>query len=220
MVTEIEHAAVLEPCRTLEREGFGVTRVPPAASGIVALDAIASALRPETILVSVMAANNEVGTLQPIAEIGRLCRERGIIFHSDAVQAAGRVPVDVDAWGVDLMSLSAHKMYGPKGVGALYVRKSRKPRLRLQPQMEGGGQEKGLPLGHVERAGNRRPRRRRARGRRRAARTERRSGSARCATGCSMACDRGSRASRSTALSRRGSRGTCTYPFRVPKRRR
>ena len=94
-----------------------------------------------------MAANNEIGTLQPMAEIGRLCRERGIVFHSDAVQAAGRVPVDVDAWGVDLMSLSAHKMYGPKGVGALYVRKSRKPRLRLQPQMEGGGQEKGLRSG-------------------------------------------------------------------------
>jgi cysteine desulfurase len=147
VVTEIEHAAVLEPCRSLEREGFEVTRVPVAESGIVAVDAIESALRPETILVSVMAANNEVGTIQPLAEIGHLCRERGIVFHSDAVQAAGRVPVDVDAWGVDLMSLSAHKMYGPKGAGALYVRKSRKPRLRLQPQLEGGGQEKGLRSG-------------------------------------------------------------------------
>jgi cysteine desulfurase len=147
VVTEIEHAAVLEPCRSLERDGFAVTRVPVAASGIVAVDKVASALQPDTILVSVMAANNEVGTLQPIAEIGRLCRARGIIFHSDAVQAAGRVPVDVDAWGVDLMSLSAHKMYGPKGVGALYVRKARKPRLRLLPQMEGGGQEKGLRSG-------------------------------------------------------------------------
>ena len=147
VVTEIEHAAVLEPCRSLEREGFDVTRVAVDASGVVDLGAIASALRPETLLVSVMAANNEIGTLQPIAEVGRLCRERGIILHSDAVQAAGRVPVDVDAWGVDLMSLSAHKMYGPKGVGALYVRKARKPRLRLQPQMEGGGQEKGLRSG-------------------------------------------------------------------------
>jgi cysteine desulfurase len=147
VVMEIEHASVLEPCRGLERDGFGVTRVPVAASGIVAVDAIASALRPDTILVSVMAANNEVGTVQPIAEIGRLCRERGIILHSDAVQAAGRVAVDVDAWGVDLMSVSAHKMYGPKGVGALYVRKNRKPRLRLQPQAEGGGQEKGLRSG-------------------------------------------------------------------------
>ena len=147
VVTEIEHAAVLEPCRSLERDGFDVTRVAVAASGIVDVGAIASALRPETILVSVMAANNEIGTLQPIAEIGGLCRERGIILHSDAVQAVGRVPVDVDAWGVDLMSLSAHKMYGPKGVGALYVRKTRKPRLRLKPQLEGGGQEKGLRSG-------------------------------------------------------------------------
>jgi cysteine desulfurase len=147
VVTEIEHAAVLEPCRSAEREGFAVTRVPVGASGIVEVDAVASALRPETVLVSVMAANNEVGTVQPVAAIGRLCRERGIAFHCDAVQAAGRVPVDVDAWGVDLMSLSAHKMYGPKGVGALYVRKARTPRLRLQPQMEGGGQEKGLRSG-------------------------------------------------------------------------
>ena len=147
VVTAIEHAAVLEPCRSLEREGFTVTRVPVGPSGIVAVDAIASALQRDTILVSVMAANNEIGTLQPIAEIGRLCRERGIVFHSDAVQAVGRVPADVDAWGVDLMSLSAHKMYGPKGVGALYVRKARTPRVRLKPQMEGGGQEKGLRPG-------------------------------------------------------------------------
>jgi cysteine desulfurase len=147
VVTTIEHSAVLEPCRTLEREGFAVTRVPVEAAGIVSVDEVASALRPETILVSVMAANNEVGTVQPIAEIGRLCRARGIPFHTDAVQAAGRIPVDVEAWGADLMSLSAHKMYGPKGVGALYVRKGRQPRLRLQPQMEGGGQEKGLRSG-------------------------------------------------------------------------
>ena len=147
VTTAIEHPAVLEPARTLEREGFEITAVSVAPDGIVAADEVARALRPDTVLVSVMAANNEVGTLQPIAEIGRLCRERGIPLHSDAVQAAGRVPVDVDAWGVDLMSLSAHKMYGPKGVGALYVRKSRKPRLRLQPQMEGGGQQKGLRSG-------------------------------------------------------------------------
>jgi len=147
VVTEIEHSAVLEPCRVLEREGFTVTRVAVAPGGIVETSAIESALRPDTILVSVMAANNEVGTLQPVAEIGQLCRQRGIVFHTDAVQAAGRIPVDANAWGVDLMSLSAHKMYGPKGVGALYVRKARTPRLRLQPQMEGGGQEKGIRAG-------------------------------------------------------------------------
>jgi cysteine desulfurase len=124
-----------------------VTRVETDASGVIDVARIADALRPDTILVSLMAANNEIGTLQPIAEVGALCRERGIVFHSDAVQAIGRVPVDVEAWGVDLMSLSAHKMYGPKGVGALYVRKDRRPRVRIAPQAEGGGQEKGLRSG-------------------------------------------------------------------------
>ena len=147
VTTTIEHPAVLEPCRGLEREGFAVTRVAVDETGIVDAGAIASAMRPETILVSVMAASNEIGTVQPMAEVGRLCRERGIVFHTDAVQAAGRIPIDVEAWGVDLMSLSAHKMYGPKGAGALYMRKGRSPRLRLAPQMEGGGQEKGLRSG-------------------------------------------------------------------------
>lgn len=147
VATVIEHAAVLEPCRTLERRGFAVTRVAVDESGVVVAERIADALRPDTILVSLMAANNEIGTLQPVAEVGALCRERGIAFHSDAVQAVGRVPVDVGAWNVDLMSLSAHKMYGPKGVGALYLRKDRRPRLRLLPQAEGGGQEKGLRSG-------------------------------------------------------------------------
>jgi cysteine desulfurase len=147
VTTEIEHSAVLEPCRTLEKDGFTVTRVAVDQSGIVAASMIAAALRPDTILVSVMAANNEVGTVQPVAEIGAICRARGIVFHTDAVQAAGRVPIDVDGWGVDLLSLSAHKMYGPKGVGALYMRKARTPRLRLAPQMEGGGQEKGIRSG-------------------------------------------------------------------------
>jgi cysteine desulfurase len=138
---------VLEPARHLESEGFEVTVVAVAPDGIVATDALARALRPDTVLVSVMAANNEIGTVQPIAEIGRLCRERGILFHSDAVQAIGRVRFDVEESGTDLVSISAHKMYGPKGVGALYVRRARRPRIRLQPQAEGGGQEKGLRSG-------------------------------------------------------------------------
>jgi len=147
VTTAIEHPAVLEPARTIEREGFEVTVVGVGRDGIVATDEIARALRPDTVLVSVMAANNEVGTVQPIAEIGRLCGQRGILFHTDAVQAIGRMPVRVDEWGTDLVSISAHKMYGPKGVGVLYVRRSRRPRIRLQPQAEGGGQEKGLRSG-------------------------------------------------------------------------
>ena len=143
----LEHAAVLEPCRTLEREGFAVTRVRVGSDGIVDLDDVRRALRPDTVLVSLMAANNEIGTLQPVAGVGALCREHGAVFHTDAVQAVGRMAVSVEDWRVDLMSLSAHKMYGPKGVGALFVRKGRRPSLRLQPQMEGGGQERGLRSG-------------------------------------------------------------------------
>jgi cysteine desulfurase len=143
----LEHAAVLEPCRTLEREGFEVTRVGVGGDGIVDVEDVRRALRPDTVLVSLMAANNEIGTVQPVAEVGALCQEHGAVFHTDAVQAVGRLPVSVDDWRVDLMSLSAHKMYGPKGVGALFVRKGRRPPLRLQPQMEGGGQERGLRSG-------------------------------------------------------------------------
>ena len=147
VVSAIEHPAVLEPARHLQAEGFEVTVVAAGADGIVATDEIARALRPDTTLVSVMAANNEIGTVQEVAEIGRLCRERGILFHSDAVQAIGRLPFHVEKSGTDLVSISAHKMYGPKGVGALYVRRARRPRIRLQPQAEGGGQEKGLRSG-------------------------------------------------------------------------
>jgi cysteine desulfurase len=147
VTTALEHPAVLEPCRTLEREGFEITRVAPEANGVVSPRDVADAIRDDTSLVSLMGANNEVGTLQPVVEVGALCRERGVLFHSDAVQAVGRLPVDVSRWCVDLMSLSAHKMYGPKGVGALYVRRGRKPRVRLQPQAEGGGQEKGVRSG-------------------------------------------------------------------------
>ena len=146
VTTEIEHPAVLEPCGTLARRGFEVTRVGVGPDGLASPRDVLAALRPDTVLVSLMAANNEVGTLQPVAEVGAACRERGILFHSDAVQAVGRVPVNVGEWKVDLLSLSAHKMYGPKGVGALYVRRAR-PRIRLEPQAEGGGQEKGLRSG-------------------------------------------------------------------------
>jgi cysteine desulfurase len=141
-----EHKAVLDPIRRLQREGFRVTVLPVDAYGRVSAEQVAQALTPHTTLVSVMAANNEVGTLQPIRAIGRLCKERGVLFHSDAAQAAGKVPLDVEEMGVDLMSLSAHKMYGPKGVGALYVRR-RDPRVRLEPQIDGGGQERGLRSG-------------------------------------------------------------------------
>ena len=147
VTTVLEHAAVLEPCRILEREGFRISRVETTPDGLVEPQRLIAALQPDTVLVSMMAANNEIGTIQPVVEIGRVCRERGIAFHCDAVQALGRIPIDVEAWGVDLLSVSAHKMYGPKGVGALYLRKERRPRLRLQPMLEGGGQEKGLRSG-------------------------------------------------------------------------
>jgi cysteine desulfurase len=141
-----EHKAVLDPCKRLEREGFRVTFLPVDQFGRVTPQQVAEALTEETILVSIMAANNEIGTLQPIREIGQLCKQRGVLFHTDAVQAAGTVPLDVEEMGIDLLSLSAHKMYGPKGVGALYVRR-RDPRVRLEPLFDGGGHEGGLRSG-------------------------------------------------------------------------
>ncbi|HWV17074.1 MAG TPA: IscS subfamily cysteine desulfurase [Rhodocyclaceae bacterium] len=140
-----EHKAVLDPFRELERDGFEATYLDPLPNGLITLDQLKAALRPDTVLVSVMAVNNEIGVIQPIAEIGELCREKGIIFHVDAAQATGKMPIDLEQLKVDLMSFSAHKTYGPKGIGALYVR--RKPRIRLEAQMHGGGHERGLRSG-------------------------------------------------------------------------
>jgi len=140
-----EHKCVLESCATLEREGFSVTYLPVAENGLVALDALAAALTEQTLIVSIMAAHNEIGVIQPLAEIGALCRARGVLFHTDAAQALGKIPLDVEAMKIDLMSMSGHKLYGPKGVGALYVR--RRPRVRLNPLIDGGGQERGLRSG-------------------------------------------------------------------------
>jgi len=142
---QTEHKAVLDSMHALERQGFEVTFLPVGRDGRLDPAEVARALRPDTILVSVMHANNEVGVIHPVAEIGRLTRERGILFHTDAVQSAGKIPFDVERIGADLVSLSAHKLYGPKGVGALYVR--RKPRARLVAQMDGGGHERGYRSG-------------------------------------------------------------------------
>lgn len=141
-----EHKAILDSCHALEREGFEVTYLEVDAEGLISLDALRQAIRPDTTLVSVMFANNEIGVIQPIAEIGALCREHKVLFHCDAVQALAYVPIDVSAMNIDLLSISAHKMYGPKGIGALYVRRGR-PRIRLQPQIDGGGHERGMRSG-------------------------------------------------------------------------
>jgi cysteine desulfurase len=137
-----EHPAVLDTCRALEADGFRVTRLPVDAQGLLDPDDVARALTDRTLLVSVMAANSEIGVLQPLEEIGRICRERGVPLHSDAAQAVGKIPLDVRALGVDLLSFCAHKLYGPKGVGALYLRRDR-PRIALEPLLHGGGHELG-----------------------------------------------------------------------------
>jgi cysteine desulfurase len=145
ITVKTEHKAVLDTCRELERQGFEVTYLDVLDTGLLDLEVFKAAIRPDTILASVMYVNNEIGVIQAIPELGEICREKGIIFHVDATQAPGKIELDVTKIKVDLMSLSAHKVYGPKGIGALYVR--RKPRIRLEAQMHGGGHERGFRSG-------------------------------------------------------------------------
>ena len=140
-----EHKAVLDTVKELERQGFEATYLVPQENGLITIDQFKAALRPDTVVASVMAVNNEIGVIQPLAEIGEICREKGVMFHVDAAQATGKMPIDLSKLKVDLMSFCAHKTYGPKGIGALYVR--RKPRVRLEAQMHGGGHERGMRSG-------------------------------------------------------------------------
>ncbi|MBK6510771.1 MAG: IscS subfamily cysteine desulfurase [Haliea sp.] len=145
VTSKIEHKAVLDTCRQLEREGYEVTYLNPDSKGLISPELVANALRDDTILVSIMHANNEIGTVNDIAGIGEVTRNAGVLFHVDAAQSAGKIPIDMEQMKVDLLSMSGHKMYGPKGIGALYVR--RKPRVRLEAQMHGGGHERGMRSG-------------------------------------------------------------------------
>ncbi len=145
ITSKIEHKAVLDSCRQLEREGFEVTYLDPTEAGLITPEAVAAAIRPDTTLVSLMHVNNEIGVINDIAAIGKITRENKVIFHVDAAQSAGKLEIDMEDMQVDLMSLTAHKIYGPKGIGALYVR--RKPRVRIEPQMHGGGHERGMRSG-------------------------------------------------------------------------
>ncbi|XP_015907630.1 cysteine desulfurase [Parasteatoda tepidariorum] len=147
ITSQIEHKCVLDSCRVLETEGFDVTYLPVRENGIIDLKELEDAIRPDTSLVSIMMVNNEIGVLQPVKEIGALCRSKKIFFHTDAAQAVGKIPVNVNEMNIDLMSISGHKIYGPKGIGALYVR--RRPRVRVQPLQSGGGQERGMRSGTV-----------------------------------------------------------------------
>jgi cysteine desulfurase len=148
VTTTIEQRATLDVCKRLERQGVEVTYVPVGRDGLVDVEAVRAALTDKTILISIMFANNEIGTIQPVAEIGKLAKEKGIIFHTDATQAVGKIPVDVEAMGIDLLSATAHMLYGPKGVGALYVRR-KNPRVRIAPMVDGGGHERGMRSGTV-----------------------------------------------------------------------
>lgn len=152
ITTKIEHKCVLESCKRLEKEGFEVTYLPVDKFGKVNVDDVKRVMKETTILVSVMMANNEIGTIQPISEIGKLCAERGILFHTDATQAVGRIPIDVEAMNIHLLSFASHKMYGPKCVGALYVR-SKNPRIAIEAQIDGAGHEHGLRSGTLNVAG-------------------------------------------------------------------
>jgi cysteine desulfurase len=145
VTTVTEHKCVLDTCRHLEQQGFEVTYLPVQKNGLIDLDQLRAAITDKTVVVSIMAVNNEIGVIQPLAEIGKICREKKAFFHTDAAQAAGKIPLDVEAMNIDLMSISGHKIYGPKGIGALYVR--RKPRVRLVPLIVGGGQERGFRSG-------------------------------------------------------------------------
>ena len=145
VTTVTEHKCVLDTCRHLEQQGFEVTYLPVQKNGLIDLDVLRAAVTDKTVVVSIMAVNNEIGVIQPLAEIGKICREKKAFFHTDAAQAAGKIPLDVEAMNIDLMSISGHKIYGPKGIGALYVR--RKPRVRLVPLIVGGGQERGFRSG-------------------------------------------------------------------------
>ena len=142
----IEHKAVLDSCKAMEKKGYQVTYLPVSPNGLVDVERLHQAITNKTILISIMAANNEIGTIEPVREIGRLAKGRGILFHTDATQAVGKIPINVEDMGIDLLSLTAHKIYGPKGVGVLYVRSS-KPRIKINPLIEGGGQERGIRSG-------------------------------------------------------------------------
>ena len=193
-----EHKAVLDPMKRLARQGWDVTIVDCDEFGGVSADAVAGALTDQTVLVSVMAANNEVGTINPIGEIGRLCHERGIVFHTDAAQAVGKVPLDVRREQVDLLSLSAHKIYGPKGIGALYVRRH-DPQVRLQPLFDGGGHERGFRSGTLAGPADRGARDSRRDGGRPSS-PRNRGGSSSCESGSIGGCRAGWRASGSMAI--------------------